>query len=405
MSGPEHRAPEHLTSQPLTSHQGAATRAISGGWLADAPGEPIAPPLVLSATFVGGGPNDELLYTRYGNNPTQRAVAQKLAALQNTEAALVLGSGMAAIAMTALALVPEGGRIVAARHLYGATFDLFTRELPRRGIKCTLVDPDVPETWESAIGPDVQMVYLELPTNPTLRLTDPRPVARLARAHGIPVVVDATFASPIHLDADALGIDVVIHSATKYLGGHSDLIGGVVAGPADLVDRITSMMRLYGPSADPHMAWLLDRGIRTLPLRMERHDANARRIAQFLSTHPGVAQAIHPSLPTHPDHALAAEIMPSGSGGMVSFVLSGGGAAADRFMMALRLVQRAPSLGGVESLVSEPRYTSHKPMTPEQRAEIGIPDGFIRLSVGLEDVDDLIADLEQALAAARSSDT
>jgi cystathionine gamma-synthase len=164
------------------------------------------------------------------------------------------------------------------------------------------------------------------------------------------------------------------------------------------------MMRLYGPSADPHMAWLLDRGIRTLPLRMERHNANARRIAQFLSTHPEVTHAIHPSLPTHPDHALAAEIMPSGTGGMVSFVLAGGGAAADRFTTALRLIQRAPSLGGVESLVSEPRYTSHKPMTPEQRAEIGIPDGFIRLSVGLEDVDDLIADLEQALAAARSSD-
>jgi len=384
---------------PGTETPGLSTRGVSAGYRPERPGDPVAPPLIPSATFRSGDADAELLYTRYGNNPAQRDVARKLAALEDTEDALVLGSGMAAIAMTALALVEAGGHILASRHLYGATRSLFLDELPRRGIGCTLVDPDEPGAWER--GPDPSLVYVEMPTNPTLRIPDPVPALERARAAGVPAVIDATFASPIHLRAHALGFDVIIHSATKYLGGHSDLIGGVVAGPSALVGRVNAMMRLYGPSADPHMVWLLDRGLRTLDVRMRRHDANARAVAAFLDGHPAVETAIHPSLPHHPDHARARQLLPEGTGGMVSFVLRGGASAAERFMAALRWIHEAPSLGGVESLASEPRRTSHASMTPRQRAEAGIPDGFIRLSIGIEDEADLIEDLDAALAASR----
>jgi cystathionine beta-lyase/cystathionine gamma-synthase len=252
------------------------------------------------------------------------------------------------------------------------------------------------------VRPETALLYLEMPTNPTLRLPDPRPVVAVGRERGVPVAMDATFATPVNARPAELGVDVVIHSATKYLGGHSDLIAGVVAGSRKLVDAVTHVMRLYGPSADPHAAWLLDRGLRTLALRMERHNANALALARFLEGRPGVEQVIYPGLSSHPDHHLVPELMPGGTGGMLSFVLRGGGPAADRFMDALHLVQVAPSLGGVESLVSQPRHTSHRGMGASQREAAGIPDGFVRLSVGVEDLPDLQADLERALSAAQS---
>jgi cystathionine beta-lyase/cystathionine gamma-synthase len=365
------------------------------------PGEPVVPPLVLSSTFAGGRGEAELRYTRYGNNPTQEGVARKLAELEGTEAALVLSSGMAAVAMTALALVETGGHIVASRHLYGATRTLFVEELPRRGIGCTLVDPDEPGAWVSAVRRETGLLYLEMPTNPTLRLPDPRPVVALGRERGIPVAMDATFATPVNARPAELGVDVVIHSATKYLGGHSDLIAGVVAGRAAVVRAVTAVMRLYGPSVDPHTAWLLDRGLRTLPMRMAAHNANALALARHLEGRPGVARVLHPGLASHPDHARSAALMPGGRGGMLSFVLAGGGPAADRFMEALEIIRVAPSLGGVESLASQPRHTSHRGMDAGARDEAGIPDGFIRISVGVEDAADLIADLDRGLAAAR----
>ncbi|MDX1646109.1 MAG: aminotransferase class I/II-fold pyridoxal phosphate-dependent enzyme [Longimicrobiales bacterium] len=373
-----------------------ATLGIHGGSHDREPGAPVVPPIVQSATFHWASPEDGiLLYTRYGNNPNQAQVARKAAALERTEAAVALGSGMGAMAMTLLALCDEGGHVVAASTLYGATQTLLREELPRRGIRTTFVDPD-DGGWEAAFREDTRVVVVEIPTNPTLRVLDPRPVAELAHHRGARVVCDATFASPVNLRASEHGVDVVVQSATKYLGGHSDLIAGIAAGPAHLVDRITRMARLYGPSLDPHAAFLLDRGMRTLDVRIERHNRNALRIAEWLEGRSEVARVVYPGLTSHPDHALASELL-DGFGGMVGMVLEGGAEAADRFVAGLRVALAAPSLGGVETLVSQPRYTSHVGLSAAERAAQGIPDGFVRISVGIEDPDDLIADFAQAL--------
>jgi cystathionine beta-lyase/cystathionine gamma-synthase len=313
-------------------------------------------------------------------------------------AGAALASGMGATAMTLLALTKAGDHVVASSYLYGATYALLKHELPRRGVETTFVNPET-GGWAEALRPETRVIMLETPTNPTLRVLDPRPIAALARPLGIRVVMDATFASPVNLTCGELGVDVVIHSATKYLGGHSDLIAGVVAGPDELVTEIVRMARLYGPSLDPHAAWLLDRGLRTLDVRVARHNENALRLARWFEGCPQVARVLYPGLESHPDHALAREVL-RGFGGMLSIVLRGGAEAADRFAAALRVAMAAPSLGGVETLVSQPRYTSHAALTPAERQAQGIADGFVRISVGVENVEDLQADFAQALDAA-----
>ena len=380
----------------------AATLGIhgraSGG---RSPGSPVVSPIVQSATFHWAKPEDgDLLYSRYGNNPNQLEVGQKIAALEGTESGIALGSGMAATAMVFLALTKAGDHIVASSHLYGATRSLLLDELPRRGIETTFVDPDVDHGWREALRPETRIIHIELPTNPTLRFFDPRPIAQLAKEKGITLTCDATFSSPVNFRPSDSGIDVVIHSATKYLSGHSDLIAGAVAGSKDVIDQVTRMSRLYGPALDPHAAWLLDRGIRTLDVRMTRHNENALLLATWLSEQAGIQTVIYPGLATHPDHVLASELM-VGWGGMVSIVLEGGGAAADHLMGKLKLVTAAPSLGGVETLVSQPRYTSHAGLTAVERDAWGIPDGFVRISVGIEAIEDLITDFAQALEAIR----
>jgi cystathionine beta-lyase/cystathionine gamma-synthase len=377
---------------------GPSTLGIHGGEGPRRPGDPVVPPIVQSATFFWAKPDDgELLYSRYGNNPSQALLARKLAALEGTEAAVPLASGMGATAMVLLALTHAGDHIVASSLLYGATHALLRDELPRRGVETTFVDPAA-GGWAAALRPETRVVMLETPTNPTLRIVDPRPIVALAHARGIRVVMDATFASPVNLRPAELGVDVVIHSATKYMGGHSDLIAGVAAGPREIIDEVIRVSRLYGPAMDPHAAWLLDRGLRTLEVRVRRHNENALTLARWLEGQPAVARTIHPGLESHPDHALAEELM-DGYGGMLSLVLRGGGAAADRFMAALELAMAAPSLGGVETLVSQPRYTSHVGLTPEEREAQGISDGFVRISVGVENVQDLQADFARALEA------
>ena len=379
-------------------HRGPSTIAIHGGDPQGGEGAPVVPPIVQSATFFGGdGKGGEVRYSRYGNNPNQLLLGRKLAELEDTEAGLVLASGMAATAMTLLALTRAGDHIVASTHLYGATKTFLADELPRRGVETTFIDPETGREWREALQDNTRLLFLEIPTNPTLRVFDPRPVGRLAKERGILLVTDATFASPVNMRSAALGVDVIIHSATKYLGGHSDVVAGAVAGPRDVVDEVARMMRLYGPAIDPHAAWLLDRGLRTLEIRVKRQNENALALARWLEGQPAVAKVIYPGLPSHPDHALATELL-SGYGGMISIILEGGGAAADAFVESLELALVAPSLGGVETLVSQPRYTSHVGLTPEQRAEGGIPDGFIRFSVGIEDVDDLMEDFGRALA-------
>ena len=381
--------------------QRPATSAIHAGEPAARPGEPVVAPVVRSSTFhaapaAGGVP---LRYSRYGNNPNQESVAAKIAALEGTEAALALASGMAATAMTLLAVAEAGDHIVASRHLYGATGVLLTEELPRRGIDTTFVEPSDAAAWRAALRPRTRVVLIELPTNPTLKVFAIEPARRAADEAGAILAADVTFATPINLRAAERGVDAVIHSATKYLGGHSDLIAGAVAGSRGLIDRVTRMMKLYGASIDPETAWLLERGIRTLPVRMERHNRSAQALAEWFGGVPGVRQVIYPGLPSHPDHACASRLL-DGYGGMLAIVLAGGGPAADRFCGALKLAAVAPSLGGVETLVSEPRHTSHVDLNPAERAALGIDDGMVRISVGLEDLADLKAEFAAAAAAA-----
>ena len=385
-----------MTDSSPSRRPGPSTLGIHAGEARKQAGDPVVPPVVQSATFFWAGPDDgELKYSRYGNNPNQVGLALKMAALEGTEAAVPLASGMGAMSMALLALAQAGDHIVASSRLYGATQVLLREELPKRGIETTFVDPFAGD-WGGAVRAETKVILIEIPTNPTLRIVDPRPLAALAERCGARLVCDATFASPVNFRAASAGVDVVVQSATKYLGGHSDIIAGVVAGPAGVIDDVTHTAHLYGPALDPHAAWLLDRGLRTLDVRIRRHNENALALAAWLERRPEVKQVIYPGLESHPDHHLATELM-DGFGGMLSLVLEGGGDAADAFMGGLRLALAAPSLGGVETLVSQPRFTSHRGMSQEALDEQGIPEGFVRVSVGVEDADDLRDDFRQAL--------
>ncbi len=378
-----------------------ATLAVHGGSGDRRPGAPVVAPLVRSSTFHWAGPADgtDLLYTRYGNNPVQTSLAKKLAALEGAEAAVALASGMAAISMTLLAATEAGDHVVSSRYVYGATHALLADELPRRGVSTTFVDPTDPASWTAAVTDRTKVVYAEIPTNPVLRVFDLEPARLAADRTGAVLAADVTFATPVNFRAADHGVDAIVHSATKYLGGHSDLVAGVVAGSGEFVERVTAAMKLYGPSIDPDAAWLLDRGLRTLAARMERHNRSARELAEWLEGAEGVRAVVYPGLPSHPDHATARRML-AGFGGIVSIVLQGGGQAADRFCSSLELAAAAPSLGGVETLVSQPRCTSHAGLLAAEREAAGIPDGFVRISVGLEDVADLKADFSQALRQA-----
>lgn len=388
----------------MSSFRHPDTRAIHAGLEGTrALGAPVFPPIVQSATFYGGGAGEEgpLLYTRYGNNPNQLQVGLKVAALEGAEDGLVVASGMAAISLGLLSVLEAGSHLVSTAHLYGATRTFMEEELPRRGVRVTFVDPDLPGSWEAAIESSTHALYLELPTNPTLRLPDPRPVAALAERIGIPLLVDSTFATPVNFRPLEHGASLVMHSATKYLGGHSDLIAGVVVGSAARVDAVRTLLHRYGPSLDPHAAWLLERGIRTLPVRMAHHNAQAAALARWFEDQSGVTAVHHLSLPDHPDHALAKTLL-DGFGGMLGIVLDGGAAAADAFVSGLEVAALAPSLGGVETLVSLPRLTSHRHMRLADREAMGIPDGFVRISVGLEGLEDLKADFAAGLRRAET---
>lgn len=391
----------------MSSHapSGFATLGIHAGSPESGRDDPVAPSIVRSSTFVGG-PDGEAspLYGRYGNSPTHQALCAKLAALEGAEAALALSSGMAAISLTLLAFTRAGDHVVAARHLYGPTHQFMTSELPRRGVDVTRVDAHDPVAWEAALRPSTRLLYLEIPTNPTLRIPDLPGPARLAAERGLELLVDATFATPVNLRVLDHGATLVVHSATKYMGGHSDLMAGVVAGSRSRISAVRGLLKLYGPSLDPQAAWLLDRGLRTLALRMERHNTLALQLARWLEGRDGVRAVLHPGLESHPDHGRAREIL-KGFGGVVSIVLEGGAPAADAFCGALRMARVAPSLGGVETLVSQPRFTSHRQMDTRLRVEAGIPDGFVRISVGIEDLHDIQADVARGLAAAAAVGT
>jgi cystathionine beta-lyase/cystathionine gamma-synthase len=376
---------------------GLSSTAVHGAVTRHADWAPVVPPIVQSTTFASPvGSDDEVLYTRYGNNPNQVSLARKYALLEGAEEALFVASGMGATALAHLAVLRPGDHLVSSAWIYGGTRKLFDEELGRLGIEVTYVEPDQPRNWRRSIRKQTRAIFIETPTNPTLRILDVHSVAQAAREHGLALLVDATFASPINFRPLEHGADVVISSATKYLNGHSDVIAGAVAGTASFIEEVTRLMRLWGQAIDPHAAWLVERGLRTLAVRMERHNENGLAVARWAERHPRIVKVHYPGLPSHPDHGLATDTL-DGYGGMVGLELKGGTRATEKFLRRLRLVAHAPSLAGVESLVSEPRLSSHRNLSASARADIGIPDGFVRLSCGIEDADDIIGDLEQAL--------
>lgn len=376
---------------------GPSTLGVHGTLDRRAEKSPVASPIYQSSTFVQAvGSTEEVLYTRYGNNPNQVDIAARLAALEGAERALFVASGMGATALAHLAVLRPGDHLVSSSWIYGGTHRLFTEEFGRLGIDVTFVEPSGGR-WKRQLRENTRAIFVETPTNPLMRVLDLGPLGKLCESEGIALIVDSTFATPINFRPLEHGADLVIHSATKYLNGHSDVIAGAVAGSEAPIEEMRRLMQVWGQALDPHAAWLIERGLKTLAVRMERHNANGLAFASWAAEHPKIAAVHYPGLASHPDHKLARRTL-GGFGGMVGLELKGGARAAERLLKRLRLATHAPSLGGVETLVSEPRLTSHASLTPGQRQAMGIPDGFVRVSVGIEDAVDIIADFEQALA-------
>jgi cystathionine gamma-synthase len=380
------------------------TKAVRGASDLDKKNGPLATPIYQTSTFEVTDNEEQLrathtdhFYTRYGN-PTNTVAEKTIAQLEGVDAALTFASGMGAITTTIMALLKSGDHVVAQRDIYGGATKFLSQWLPKMGIETTFVDTTEYEQHARAIRPNTRLLYLESPTNPILRVVDFKKVVALARQHKLLTMIDATFGTPINQQPAEFGIDLVMHSGTKYLAGHSDLICGVVAGRRELVERIWETRTTLGNCMDPHASWVLVRGLKTLAVRVARQNENAQRVAEFLEEHAKVRSVHYPFLKSHPQNAVARAQM-SGGGGMVSFEVDGTGEDARRVSEAMRLFTLAPSLGGVESLVSIPVLTSHLTVPPEERRRIGITEQMIRLSVGIENADDLIADLERALAA------
>jgi cystathionine beta-lyase/cystathionine gamma-synthase len=340
----------------------------------------------------------DLRYIRLNNTPNHIALHKKLAALEGAEGALVAGSGMAAISATLLTILSSGDHFLAQECLYGGTHDFITKDLPCFGISFDFIDGDAPESWKGKLRPNTKAIYVETMTNPLLQVADLRAVVEFAKTHGLVSVIDNTFASPINFRPPEWGFDLSVHSCTKYLNGHSDIVAGAVIGRARLIDEITHMLNHLGGSLDPHACFLLHRGLKTLAVRMRYQNESALKIARFLEGHPKVENVNYPGLESHPRHQRARELL-DGFSGMLSFELTGGVKAAERFLEHITIPIVAPSLGGVETLITRPATTSHSGMSREDRLALGISDGLIRLSVGIEGTEDLIEDFDQALRA------
>jgi cystathionine beta-lyase/cystathionine gamma-synthase len=401
-SGPS----RHGGAADLPAGLAASTLAVHAGSHDDAATGAVGTPIYQTSTFIlgeeqyraveEGFARDRFIYTRYGN-PSQWAVQEKLAALEGAESALVFSSGMAAISASVLALLDKGAHIVASDELYGGTYNLFHHELPSLGMQVSYVNPRDPDAIRAALRPQTMLLYFEALTNPLLKVVDIPALAALARGAGARLMIDATFVTPLGCRPLALGADLVVHSCTKYLNGHSDLVAGVALGSRKLMDQVWPRLLAYGGCLDPHACFLLERGLKTLALRMRAHEQGAQQVARFLQGHARVRRVHYPGLDSHPDHALARRQL-ANTGGMVTFELASD-AQALALLPRLALMREATSLGGVETLISLPFNTSHAAFTVEQRARLGIAPGCVRLSVGVEDPADLIADLNRALAS------
>lgn len=343
------------------------------------------------------GAQHTLLYARL-SSVNSDAVAQKLTAMERGEDAETFASGMAAISTTLMALLNQGDHMVASADVYGGTYGLLTEELPRFGIETTMADMRDPSSYEAAIQENTKILYIETLTNPVLKVCDIPAMVDVARRHNLLIIIDNTFASPWGCQPLEMGVDLVIHSTTKYLGGHSDIIGGAVVGSRELISQIFMRKVHFGGSPDMHACYLLERGMRTLDVRMPRICENAATIATRLETHSAIERVYHTSLASHPDYEVAQRTMPKGSG-MVAFVVKGGDEAALSFMRGLNIIFEATSLGGVESLIECPFNSSHMFVPEDVRVAAGVVPGFVRLSIGIEDVEDLWDDINAALSS------
>lgn len=381
--------PTHHSLDTLLVHAGEPQPRIEGA---------VGMPIFASANFLSAGEEryDDLKYIRLNNTPNHRALAEKLAQAEGGEAAMVASSGMAAITTALLSCLSAGDHMLAQDCLYGGTYSFLQEDIPRFGVAVSTVSASSPDSWEAELRPNTKLFYVEAMSNPLLEVADLEAVVAFCREHGLLAVIDSTFATPYNFRPLQLGFDLCLHSATKYLNGHSDIVAGVVVGSREKVERFTHVLNHLGGSLDPHACVLLHRGLKTLGLRMERHNTNGQALAEFLDSHPKVLRVYYPGLVSHPGHERARRLF-RGFSGVLSFELDGGVSAADALLTRLKLPLNAVSLGGVESLITRPAATSHAGMTAEQRTEAGISDGLLRVALGIEDSQDLIADFQQAL--------
>lgn len=355
-------------------------------------------PIFASANYLFAGEEryDDLKYIRLNNTPNHQALNEKLAAAESAEAAMVTGSGMAAISTALLSHLSAGDHMLAQNCLYGGTYSFLTEDMQRFGVTVSFVSGSDPAAWKAHLQPNTKVFYVEAMSNPLVEVADLEQVVAFSKAHALTSMIDSTFATPYNFRPLEIGFDLALHSATKYLNGHSDIVAGVAAGSKERIGKFLHLLNHLGGSLDPHACVLLHRGLKTLGLRMGRHNANGQAVAEFLHSHPKVSRVYYAGLPSHPGHERARRLF-KGFGGVLSFELEGGVQAADELMGRLELPLIAPSLGGVESLITRPATTSHAGMTPEQRAAAGISDGLIRLALGIEDPRDLVEDFRQAL--------
>ena len=380
---------KHLETKLI--HAGEPEPLISGA---------VSMPVFQSSTYeyTGATSYHDLKYIRLNNTPNHVALHQKLAALENAESALATASGMAAISTTLLTILSSGDHLLAQECLYGGTHDFITKDLEAYGISFDFIDADDPDSWKEKLRPNTKAMYVETMTNPLMQVADLKAVVEFAKEHGLISLIDNTFASPVNFRPLEWGFDLSLHSCTKYLNGHSDIVAGAVIGCSDLIEKITHKLNHLGGSLDPHACFLLHRGLKTLAVRVRYQNESTLKIAQFLENHPAIEKVNYPGLESHLRHQRASELF-DGFSGMLSFELKGGVQTAEHFIQNTTLPIIAPSLGGVETLITRPATTSHSGMSLEDRQALGISDTLIRVSVGIEATEDIIEDFDQALKA------
>jgi len=388
------------------SNRGSATSSVHAGELRQQEANAITTPIYQTSTFwfrnskevtdYQEGKSQREEYGRYGN-PTWRAVERKVSALEGGEESILFASGMCAATTTFMALLPQGSHLIVTSDCYRRTRQFINQFLSRMGVESTVIEPGNLAAFEAAIRPNTKIFFTESPTNPYLRVIDVPAFAKVAHARGVKVIIDSTFATPVNHKPLADGADLVLHSATKYLGGHNDLLAGTLTGPKEMIDPVRKALGVLGGIIDSHAAWLLLRGIKTLDIRMERHNANGMAIARYLEAHPKVKHVWYPGLASHPDHSIAIRQM-KGYGGVVTFEIDTDLAGAMRFIDSTTIPYQAPSLGGVESLIELPVTMSFWDIPKPERLKLGVTDSLVRYAAGIENAADLLADLEQALA-------